>query len=202
MLKFSFVCSLMTEISYSENKNCSYSIFQESDRDIETFLVFTIAGQKAAISVDAIKEIALPASLDKLPNHIDQVVGLMNLRGDIIPVIDLAGKGLGSCGSNNQHKKRVIVIPLGETKIGLLVENYMQITTGIKVVGSSKKFNNNDMPLFRPYTKSVVKDRTGHTIPLLDNIQLFEQLMARMADNVCNAKASTTVSGKEEVRHG
>jgi len=192
----------MTETSCLKNKIGSSQSLQQSGSNVETFLVFSIEGQKAALSVDEIKEVASPALLDHLPNHIDQVAGLMNLRGDIIPVLDLARKSRSGPGLNNkQNKKRVVVIPLGETKIGLLVDNYMQVTHGIKLTGMTTDIGK-DVTWFRPYTKSVVKDKTGYIIPLLDNIQLFEQLMARMAENVSKGKGLTTVPGKEEVHHG
>ncbi len=191
----------MTEASGPRQKNSS-SDFRQTGTTGDTFLLFSISGQKAAVSLDEIKEVALPAFLEDLPNHINQVAGLMNLRGDIIPVIDLATKGGAKPHiDGSRDKKRVIVLSMGESKIGLLADNHMQVIRGTRL-GNVKRQSAGSDPILRPYARSAISDAKGNTVPLLDNMHLFKQLMANMAGNVGRSKGSATVNCKEEVHHG
>ncbi|WP_067923212.1 chemotaxis protein CheW [Alicyclobacillus shizuokensis] len=79
------------------------------------------AGQVYAIAMDAVKSVERVGRLTKVPNTKPFVKGLMNLRGELTPVIDLAqfldlGKTLQSA------QARVVVVESADVTLGLLVE--------------------------------------------------------------------------------
>ncbi|HXG14436.1 MAG TPA: chemotaxis protein CheW, partial [Candidatus Nitrosotenuis sp.] len=69
-------------------------------------------GQKKeeyAIPIEQVREIRAVESITKIPKAKSYVKGIMNLRGLIIPVIDVKEKlGLGSEGTNSS-KQRILV---------------------------------------------------------------------------------------------
>jgi purine-binding chemotaxis protein CheW len=63
------------------------------------YLTFTLAGESFAIGILAIKEIIEYTDLTVVPMMPDYVRGVINLRGSVVPVIDLSmrfGKGASS----------------------------------------------------------------------------------------------------------
>lgn len=59
------------------------------DRNIEQFLTFELAGDAYALSILKVQEIRGWEPVRKLPDTPACVVGALNLRGTIVPVLDL-----------------------------------------------------------------------------------------------------------------
>lgn len=58
----------------------------------EQFVVFQLATEEYAIPISQVKEIIRYNEATKLPNTPGYIDGIINLRGKVISVIDLAGK--------------------------------------------------------------------------------------------------------------
>ena len=59
---------------------------------LEQFLTFLIAGEEYAVSILKVKEIVEYDTVTKVPQTPNWVSGVFNLRGSVVPVIDLAAK--------------------------------------------------------------------------------------------------------------
>ncbi len=143
--------------------------------NVEILLVFSIGGKLAAFSVYEVDEVAAPSAIEPLPNHVDNVAGLMSLRGEVIPVIDLTGE----YSQNFAEKQRVIVITVGDSKIGLLADVHMQVVKGI--VSDLSELSEKAASFLKPFAKAVVKDQKGLSIPLLDGKLLLNTILTGMA---------------------
>lgn len=90
-----------------------------------------VGGQKKedyAIPIEQVREIRAVESITNIPNAKSYVKGIMNLRGLIIPVIDVKEKlGLASEGEINSSKQRILVIEVNDTQTGLLVDEVDQV---------------------------------------------------------------------------
>ncbi len=98
-----------------------------STSDME-FITFAVAGQSYGLDIQQIREIRRWSSVTVLPHAPASILGVMNLRGAVIPIYDLACHfGLGQ----TQHHERnvVIVAAYGGQTIGLLVEAVCEILT-------------------------------------------------------------------------
>lgn len=74
------------------------------------------------VLIDQVKEIRIVDSITKIPKSKSYVKGLMNLRGKIIPVIDVNNKlGLGETVILQNSKQRILVTDVNDTMTGLLV---------------------------------------------------------------------------------
>lgn len=82
---------------------------------------FRVAGQDFCIDIGHVREIRGWTPTTLLPRAPDFVTGVMNLRGNVIPVIDLALRlGLGRTEPSERHV--IVIADLGGGTVGLLVE--------------------------------------------------------------------------------
>jgi purine-binding chemotaxis protein CheW len=87
----------------------------------ERLLLFQIGDARLALPIEAVAEVVrLPARLARLPNAPAFVRGVMNLRGQAIPVIDQAQRFGGEAATG--ARARVIVIRIGALQAGFVVD--------------------------------------------------------------------------------
>ena len=81
-----------------------------------------------AIPIEQVKEIRTLEEITKVPKAKSFVKGIMNLRGLIIPVIDVKDKlGFGSTDLSQKSKQRILVAELKDSLYGLLVDDVDQV---------------------------------------------------------------------------
>lgn len=92
------------------------------------FISFTIGDEEYGVEITAIREIKGWTATTALPDTPDYMRGVMDLRGAIIPIIDLRarfGGGLTAVGSRHV----VIVVAVAGREIGILVDAVADIIT-------------------------------------------------------------------------
>lgn len=92
-----------------------------SDNDKLEMVAFKTAGQDFCIDIMSVREIRgwVPATV--LPHSPEYVLGVINLRGAVVPIIDLSVRlGMGHIESNDRNV--IIIVNLGGQTFGLLVE--------------------------------------------------------------------------------
>ena len=68
----------------------------EATQSLNQYLTFSLAGEEYGISILQVTEIIECSSLTKVPGTPMWIRGVLNLRGSVVPVVDLATKfGLG-----------------------------------------------------------------------------------------------------------
>ncbi len=55
----------------------------------KTYLTFTLAGETYAVAVTQVKEVLEYTSVTKVPRTMEFMKGVINLRGSVVPVVDL-----------------------------------------------------------------------------------------------------------------
>jgi len=89
-------------------------------------VIFKLAGAEYGINVLNVQEIIRPLKLVKLPNSPDYVLGICELRENIIPVIDL--KQVLNLGKVKESKAaRIIIIQEAGEVLGLLVDEVGEV---------------------------------------------------------------------------
>jgi purine-binding chemotaxis protein CheW len=90
------------------------------------FLSFRLGAEEYGIDILKVQEIRGYDAVTKIANAPEFIKGVINLRGRIIPVIDLKRKlGLGDVVIERQT--RVVVVRLRDRLIGLLVDGASQV---------------------------------------------------------------------------
>lgn len=84
-------------------------------------ITFRIGQQEYAVDIMSIREIRGWTPATTLPQSPDFVRGVINLRGAVLPIVDLSGRlGLGAVEPSQRHV--IIVAHIGTRLVGLLVD--------------------------------------------------------------------------------
>jgi purine-binding chemotaxis protein CheW len=96
-----------------------------TSKDIE-FATFYVGGALCGIDILNIQEINKNFEITKVPQALDYVEGILNLRGRIVTIIDL-GKKLGLEPVNKDKDNRNIIVNSDDEHIGLLVNSISDV---------------------------------------------------------------------------
>lgn len=95
--------------------------------DEELFVVFRLDEEEYAVDVDAVQEIIrVPEMLIRVPKTYTFVEGLVNLRGTVLPVVDLRTR-LGVRRAERDERQRIIVLILGGVRTGFIVDSVAEV---------------------------------------------------------------------------
>lgn len=91
----------------------------------EQLVVFQLGNEEYAITIAQVKEIIRYGGATKLPNTPEHLEGIINLRGKVIPVIDLAKK-FGIVRERTDGAQAVIV-EAGGQEVGVVVDGVTEV---------------------------------------------------------------------------
>jgi purine-binding chemotaxis protein CheW len=95
--------------------------------DEELFVVFRLDEEEYAVDVDAVQEIIrVPEALIRVPKSYDFVEGLVNLRGTVLPVVDLRTR-LGLARGERDERQRIVVLIIGGVRTGFIVDSVAEV---------------------------------------------------------------------------
>jgi len=99
---------------------------QGGGRLMDTYVVFKINGQKYCINILTIKEICSNKETTFLPNTPSFIEGIINLRGEVLSIINLSKK-LGIVSSTPFQEQKILVVIIDELLLGFLVDEVIGI---------------------------------------------------------------------------
>jgi len=139
------------------------------------YVIANIGSEKYGINITEVQTIEKYLKICRVPRSHPYMKGVLNLRGEIIPIIDAKTKfELGETIGNDEA--RIIIITNGEGKTGLLVEGVNEVEEISKDdLENVKELTISDDT--RRYVSSVGKINDGADIILiLDLEELFKEL--------------------------
>ncbi|AKA67264.1 chemotaxis protein CheW [Clostridium scatologenes] len=92
------------------------------------FLTFSVGKESYGIEIKYVKEIIGIQEITEVPELPDYVKGIINLRGKIIPVMDVRLRFKKEAKEYND-RTCIIVIDVEEISIGLIVDNVSEVLT-------------------------------------------------------------------------
>jgi len=92
----------------------------------ERYVSFLLAGNPYCVPLESVMEILRQESVVPAPVAMRDVVGVISLRGEVIPVVDLRAR-LGLSTDRRAAKRRVVVVQYGRRLYGLLVDEVSEI---------------------------------------------------------------------------
>jgi len=92
------------------------------------FVSYRIGAQQFAIEIHRLIEILSYGPITPLPGAPASVEGMIDLRGELIPVVDLR-KRMGTKNIQNQMQTRILITRIQEQKVGLIVDVADQVYT-------------------------------------------------------------------------
>jgi purine-binding chemotaxis protein CheW len=87
---------------------------------------FTIGQEEFGLDIQCIQEINRMVDITRVPNAPDFVTGVINLRGKVIPIIDLR-KRFGFPPKESDKNTRIIVVELGDIVVGFVVDTVHEV---------------------------------------------------------------------------
>jgi len=91
-------------------------------------VTFLLGEQQYAFDIGQVKEIIRVPSLTQVASHSQETLGVVNLRGRLLPVIDFSAR-LGLAPAEVGEDSRVIVMSGGGTDIGVLVDSVAEVVS-------------------------------------------------------------------------
>jgi purine-binding chemotaxis protein CheW len=101
-------------------------IARSGRHQVREFVAFRLGSQEFAVDVKAVREIRGWTPATRMPHAPSYVLGVINLRGNVLPILDLAARlGFGSAEPTSRHA--IMVVEIGTQIVGLLVDGVSEI---------------------------------------------------------------------------
>jgi len=96
--------------------------------DLTQFVSFAIGADQYGVDIMSVREIKGWSEITHLPKQPDYVRGVLNLRGVMVPIVDLRCRfGQGMTEATPVHI--VIIVQIGTRQVGLLGDRVLDIVT-------------------------------------------------------------------------
>lgn len=95
------------------------------DKDIQ-IVGFRIGRETFGVPISMVREIVRVPEITAVPNAPDYIEGVINLRGRIIPVIDMR-KRFGEKLMEASKKNRIVVVEVEKRSVGLMVNSASEV---------------------------------------------------------------------------
>jgi purine-binding chemotaxis protein CheW len=92
----------------------------------EQFVVFSLANESFGVDIARVQEIRRVPEVTHVPRAPEFVQGVMNLRGTVIPVVDLRLR-FGLPPGERTRASRVVVLEAGSQAVGVLVDAVSEV---------------------------------------------------------------------------
>lgn len=89
-------------------------------------VVFDLASEAYGVDIGTVREIIRLQEITHVPNAPDFVEGVINLRGKVIPVVDLR-KRFGVAVGEQTAESRIVVVDIAGEDIGVMVDAVAEV---------------------------------------------------------------------------
>ena len=154
---------------------------------------FRIGRETFAVPISMVREIVRVPAITSVPNAPDYIEGVINLRGRIIPVVDLRKRFHEIVGEPNK-KNRIVVVELENRLIGLMVNSASEVLRipPSEIEAPQDVFQEGELN----YITGVGKLR-GRLIILLDLNKILQRGELRRLDDVADSVDAVPAGGLE-----
>ena len=138
--------------------------------------LFSISGDTYAVTVDLLAEIIIPQKIFPVPTTPSHVVGIINLRGNIVPIVDIRpALSLPSTTVLNQ----VAIIRHEQMTIGIIVDSVADVisvpASSVLPLPAEMAVQETDAKNRSRYLKAIVQRQNG-VAALLNVDRLLEAI--------------------------
>lgn len=99
---------------------------KKQDAELIQLVTFSIGDEEFGVDILKVQEIIRTMEITKVPKAPDFVEGVINLRGNVIPIIDLR-KRFGLETREHDKHTRIIVIEINKTIVGFIVDSVSEV---------------------------------------------------------------------------
>lgn len=99
---------------------------QKAEQVERQFVVFRLSGESYGLDISKVKEIINLQTITAVPNTAEFIEGIINLRGQVIPVYNLRAK-FGMPANEPDRQTRIIVVEVGDLPVGVIVDGVSEV---------------------------------------------------------------------------
>ncbi|HVP66341.1 MAG TPA: chemotaxis protein CheW [Anaeromyxobacteraceae bacterium] len=93
---------------------------------IAELVIFRVGSEEYAVDVRRVREVVAPLPVRRMPRVPEFMEGVADLRGEIIPVIDVRRR-FGLHAGTPTRKTKLMVVHMGGSKVGLVVDAVLEV---------------------------------------------------------------------------
>lgn len=143
-------------------------------------VVFDLASEHYGVDISDVREIIRMQNITRVPGATSYVEGIINLRGKVLPVLDLR-KRLCLKAADQTEESRIVVIDISDGEVGVIVDAVTEVlrvpNSAIELPSAMVTQGNSD------YLRGIAK-LTDRLIILLD----LNKLLSSKADSEAIAR--------------
>ncbi|ATH08718.1 hypothetical protein BIY24_12395 [Halobacteriovorax marinus] len=109
-----------------EKMNQNLSIVDEENSELQRFLEFSLGDEEYAIPLLSVREVISVPETTPIPKAPSHFLGIMNLRGQVISVVDMRTK-LKIKAKENNSEESVIIVDLDGMNLGIVVDSINKV---------------------------------------------------------------------------
>ena len=118
---------VMRRLSQSAQNESTGTTATASPHAEQTFLVFRLGEDEFALPIEAVDEVGrVPAQITRLPKTPKFLEGVVNLRGDVLPVVDQRRR-FDMPASSDTERRRLVVVRTELHRAGLIVDSVSDV---------------------------------------------------------------------------
>lgn len=102
------------------------SVFYEEDTQKGKYLTFALGDEQYAIEIRHVVDIIGIQDITEIPNQPEYIMGVINLRGKIIPTMDVR-KRFNKSFNDYNNRTCIIVVELNAVSVGLIVDMVLEV---------------------------------------------------------------------------
>ncbi len=133
-------------------------------------LSFVVGDQEMAFDVDYVEIVIEKTEITPVPKSKPMIKGIINLRGRIVPIIDLADV-LGTYVDESKYES-VVVVKYGEIEAGFLVET----VKGVLRTSDNEVENMENMEKYGEKSKGLIK-KGSRLVVYLDVAKIIDEII-------------------------
>ncbi len=100
---------------------------EQKDEDEQMIVVFRLNDEEFGVPITSVQEIVrIPDELTHVPRTPSFVEGVINLRGSVLPVIDMRRK-IGLSSIEKSDRQRIMVFLIGQARVGFIVDSVTEV---------------------------------------------------------------------------
>ncbi len=99
---------------------------QQKDERILQLVTFHVDQEEFGVDILDVREINRMMEITRVPHAPEFVEGVINLRGQVIPVVDLR-KRFGLAPAKRDKSNRIVVVELSDKVVGFLVDSVSEV---------------------------------------------------------------------------
>ncbi|KJS23470.1 MAG: hypothetical protein VR72_01235 [Clostridiaceae bacterium BRH_c20a] len=90
-------------------------------------VAFRLANEEYGVNILNVQEIIRPTLVTRVPKAQSYLTGVINLRGNVVPVVNLRKRFGINEEKNNDNNTRIIILNVSDLKVGIIVDSVTEV---------------------------------------------------------------------------